>query len=63
MAKTKRLKVTQTRSVIGCLEKHKLTVKGLGLKRINHSVIREDTPQIRGMVKKVSHLVRLEEMS
>ena len=56
------LKVTQKRSVIGSLEKHKKTVRALGLKRINDSRVHGDTPQIRGMLTKVSHLVEVEEV-
>jgi large subunit ribosomal protein L30 len=56
------LKVTQIRSVIGSKENHKRTVRALGLKRIRDSRVHEDTPQIRGMVHKVQHLVRAEEV-
>ena len=47
MAKT--IKITQTRSAIGRLPKHKATLLGLGLRRIGHTVEREDTPAVRGM--------------
>ena len=57
------LKVTQVRSVIGSKEGHKRTVRALGLKRIRDSRVHEDTPQIRGMVHKVRHLVRVEEVN
>ena len=56
------LKVTQTRSVIGSKQGHKRTVRALGLKRIRDSRVHEDTPQIRGMVRKVQHLVQAEEV-
>ncbi len=56
------LKVTQTKSVIGSLKNHKLTIRALGLKRIRDSRVHEDTPQIRGMLHKVRHLVRVEEV-
>jgi len=56
------LKVTQVRSVVGSKQGHKRTVRALGLKRIRDSRMHEDTPQIRGMVHKVQHLVRLEEV-
>ena len=56
------LKVTQVRSVIGSKQDHKRTVRALGLKRIRDSRVHEDTPQIRGMVHKVRHLVRVEEV-
>jgi len=57
----KTIKVTQTRSTIGKLPKHRETMKGLGLRRIGHTVELEDTPSIRGMVNKVRHLVRIVE--
>jgi large subunit ribosomal protein L30 len=60
MAKTK-LKVTQTRSVIGQCKAHRAVVKGLGLTRIGRSVVVDNTPAFRGMIKKVIHLVRVEE--
>lgn len=59
MAKT--IKVTQTRSSIGRLPKHKATLRGLGLRRINHTVELIDTPAVRGMVNKVSYMVKVEE--
>ena len=57
------VKITQERSKIRCIEKHKRTLAALGLRRINHSVVHEDTPQIRGMVAQVSYLVRVEPAS
>jgi large subunit ribosomal protein L30 len=56
------LKVTQVRSVIGSKQNHKRTVRALGLKRIRDSRVHEDTPQIRGMLHKVRHLVSYEEV-
>jgi large subunit ribosomal protein L30 len=56
------LKVTQVRSVIGSKQDHKRTVRALGLKRIRDSRVHEDTPQIRGMLHKVRHLVSCEEV-
>jgi large subunit ribosomal protein L30 len=56
------LKVTQVRSVVGSKQSHKRTVRALGLKRIRDSRVHEDTPQIRGMVHKVQHLVKAEEV-
>ena len=56
------LKVTQMRSVIGSVENHKRTVRALGLKRIRDEKVHADTPQIRGMIHKVRHLVRVEEV-
>lgn len=58
----KKLKITQVKSVIGYKVDQKRTVEALGLRRIRHSVIKTDTPQIRGMVKKVTHLVSVEEI-
>ncbi|AKJ40958.1 50S ribosomal protein L30 [Chimaeribacter arupi] len=59
MAKT--IKVTQIRSSIGRLPKHKATLVGLGLRRIGHTVEREDTPAVRGMINLVSYMVKVEE--
>jgi large subunit ribosomal protein L30 len=55
-----KLKVTLTRSGINRPEQQKLTIKGLGLTRMHKSVILNDTPAIRGMIRKVSHLVSVE---
>ena len=57
------IKITQEKSKIRCLEKHKRTLAALGLRRIRHSVVHEDTPQIRGMVHQVRYLVRVEPVS
>lgn len=54
------LKVTQVRSLIGETEKHRLVVKGLGLRRIGHSIELVDTPATRGMVERVQHLITVE---
>ncbi len=56
------IKITQTKSVIGSKEGHKRTIRSLGLKRIRHSRVHEDTPQMRGMIHKVRHLVKVEEV-
>jgi large subunit ribosomal protein L30 len=56
------LKVRQVRSLIGSKQGHKRTVRALGLKRIQDSRVHEDTPQIRGMLHKVRHLVQVEEV-
>jgi len=56
-----KIKITQVKSIIDRSKKQKDTIKALGLKRINHTVEKEGTPQILGMVKKVSHLVRIED--
>jgi len=58
----KRLKITQRKSAIGYPRRQKLTIRALGIRRLNHSVIHQDTPQIRGMLRKVSHLVTIEEL-
>jgi len=55
-----RIKVTQVKSKIRCLEKHKRTLEALGLKHPHHAVFHEDTPQIRGMIHSVQYLVRVE---
>jgi large subunit ribosomal protein L30 len=57
-----RLKVTQTRSAIGRKQNQRETLRTLGLKRINDVVIKEDRPEIRGMIFTVSHLVAVEEV-
>ncbi|MBS3799269.1 MULTISPECIES: 50S ribosomal protein L30 [Pseudoalteromonas] len=54
------VKVTQVRSSIGRLPKHKATLRGLGLRRINHTVELEDTPSVRGMINQVSYMVKVE---
>jgi large subunit ribosomal protein L30 len=61
MAKKKMLEITLTKSPIGYSERQKGTVRALGLRRMNQTVVKEDSPVIRGMIKKVSHLVRVEE--
>ncbi len=57
-----RLKVIQTGSVIGGLRNQRATLRTLGLRRIGDVVVKEDRPEIRGMVRTVSHLVRVEEV-
>ena len=57
-----RLKVTQTRSEIGGKRNHRETLRSLGLKRIGDVVVKEDRPEIRGMVMTVRHLVTVEEV-
>ena len=56
----KKVKVTLVKSVIGTKQDHRATVRGLGLKRINHTVELEDTPAVRGMITKVAYLVKCE---
>lgn len=58
----KQMKVTLVRSTNGRLAAHKACVKGLGLRKINHSVIVEDTPCTRGMANKVSYMVKVEDV-
>ncbi len=62
MAAPKKIKITQTRSIIDTLAKHKATIKALGLGRPNYSVVHTDTPQIRGMINAVRHMVKVEEI-
>ena len=56
----KTVKITLVKSVIGTKASHRATVRGLGLRRIRHSVELEDTPSVRGMINKVSYLVRVD---
>lgn len=60
MANGNTVKVTLYKSVIGRLPKHIATVKGLGLRKIGHTVELQDTPEIRGMINKVNYMVRVE---
>jgi large subunit ribosomal protein L30 len=57
----KTIKVTQVKSVIGTIGSHRATMRGLGLRRINHTVEVIDTPATRGMIKRVHYLVKCEE--
>ena len=57
----KTVRVTQIKSVYGRLKNHRLCIKGLGLRRIGHTVVVEDTPSVRGMINKVYYLVKVEE--
>lgn len=59
----KQLKITQIQSVIDRIEPQKRTIRALGLGRPNWSVVKSDTPQIRGMIRKVAHLVKVEEVN
>ncbi|OGA04092.1 MAG: 50S ribosomal protein L30 [Betaproteobacteria bacterium RIFCSPLOWO2_02_64_14] len=59
-AQNRKLKVTLVRSLVGTRPEHRASVRGLGLRRLNHTVELPDTPAIRGMVRKVSYLVRCE---
>lgn len=62
MAKKKQLKITQVRSTIGRNFKQKRTMEALGLKKLHHTVIHDETPQIRGMINKINHLVKVQEI-
>jgi large subunit ribosomal protein L30 len=58
-----KLAITQRRSAIGRSQKQRDTVVALGLKHLNQTVVHEDNPQIRGMIKKISHLLAVEELA
>jgi large subunit ribosomal protein L30 len=60
MAEQKKLRVTLVKSPIACKAAHQSTVRGLGLRRLRQTVELEDTPAVRGMIRQVSYLVRLE---
>jgi large subunit ribosomal protein L30 len=57
-----KVRITQVRSIIKRPKDQKLTVKALGLQKINHSVEKNATPQIMGMIRKVAHLVKVEQL-
>ena len=61
MAAAKKIRISQTKSANGRLQSHKATLLGLGLRRIRHTVELDDTPEIRGMINKISYMVRVEE--
>jgi large subunit ribosomal protein L30 len=56
----KKVKVTLVKSIIGCKERHRATVRGLGLRKVSQTVELEDTPAVRGMINRVNYLVRAE---
>jgi large subunit ribosomal protein L30 len=56
----KKIRVTLLKSLAGCKQTHRATVRGLGLKKINHAVELSDTPEVRGMINKVAYLVRID---
>jgi large subunit ribosomal protein L30 len=60
-AKAKRVRVTQVRSQIGFDPRQRSTLRGLGIRRMHQTVELEDTPQVRGMIRKVVHLLKVEE--
>lgn len=59
MAKT--VRITQVKSLIGAKPKHRLTMQALGFRRMQQTLEKNDTPQLRGMINQVRHLVRVEE--
>jgi large subunit ribosomal protein L30 len=61
MAAAKKIRISQTKSANGRLQSHKATLRGLGLRRIRHTVEVADTPEVRGMINKVSYMVRVED--
>ncbi len=58
---TEKIRVTLKRSLIGTIQSHRACVRGLGLRRLNHTVEVENTPAVRGMIAKVSYLVKRED--
>jgi large subunit ribosomal protein L30 len=58
----KQLRITLVRSALGYSLKHKATVRAMGLNRLHQTVVQTDTPQLRGMLAKVAHLVTVEEV-
>ncbi len=58
----KQLRITYVKSAIGYSERHKATIRTLGLRKLHQSVVHEDTPTLRGMLAKVNHLVQIEEV-
>lgn len=56
----KKVKVTLVKSLIGTKQSHRATVRGLGLRKLNHTVELEDTPAVRGMIRKVAYLLKTE---
>ncbi len=56
----KKLRVTLVKSTINCSERHRATVRGLGLRRMRQTVELKDTPEVRGMINRVYYLVRFE---
>ncbi|MGB7567022.1 MAG: 50S ribosomal protein L30 [Chitinivibrionales bacterium] len=62
-AKNGKIRITQVKSGIGQIKKQKLTLKALGITKLGHSVVQNDTSSIRGMVKSIHHLVRVDKTS
>jgi large subunit ribosomal protein L30 len=61
MASNTKIRITLVKSVNGRLQSHRDTVRGLGLRRIRHSVELDDTPQVRGMINKIAYMLRVED--
>ena len=57
-----KLKITLVRSTIGAIPKHRKTVKAMGLRKLNKTVVMPDNPAVRGMIQQVRHLVKVEEV-
>lgn len=62
MASTKQVKITVIRSMNGRLKAHKSCARGLGLRKMHHSIIVDDTPENRGMINKISYMLCIEEI-
>jgi large subunit ribosomal protein L30 len=62
VATGKMLRITQTHSAIGHEASQGRTLKALGLRKLHHSVVKQDTPEVRGMIFKIQHLLRVEEI-
>lgn len=58
-----KLKITLVRGLVGCTERQRESVRSLGLRKIRQTVVRDDSPSLRGAVDKVAHLVEVEEVS
>jgi large subunit ribosomal protein L30 len=63
VSKTKKLRITQVHSTIDRTEKQKKIVRSLGIKKLYHTVEKNDTPQIRGIIRKIEHLLKVEEIT
>lgn len=62
MSEVKKLKLTLVRGINKRLRTHRACVRGLGLRRLHHSVLVDDSPQVRGMINKVSYLLKVEDV-
>lgn len=59
---SKMLKITWTKSTIGTSKRQRDNIRSLGLRRLNQTVVKEDTPQLRGIIDRVQHLIKVEEL-